>query len=136
MVVKRWWSDLTSQIAAQEEEDARPSLQQGKDALAQMRAEGLEVMMVSFLGNGLSAPFETPSETTLNDWVESYGLQDPVLYDEGFTFALFPSFIEEFSGEGFGYPTWLVVNPQMELVYGNVGFGSWDDIRAVIEENQ
>jgi len=107
-----------------------------EEFLQEMRAEGFDIMMVSFLGNGLSYPYETPSESTLNDWVSSYGLQDPVLYDQGFAYALFPTFVEEFSGEGFGYPTWLIVNPQMELVYGNVGFGSWDDIAQVIRDNQ
>ena len=105
-----------------------------EEALTQMREQGIEVMMVSFLGNGLSAPFETPDTGTLTNWVEQYGLQDPVLYDEGFTYALFPDFVENFSGEGFGYPTWLLVDPQMTLVYGNVGFGSWDDIQNKILE--
>ena len=81
-------------------------------------------------------PLSPPSEETLNSWVESYDLLDPVLYDEGFSFALFPDFVESFSGESFGYPTWLLVNPEMELVYGNVGFGSWDDIKAKIQENR
>ena len=100
---------------------------ESEEALAAMREEGIDVTMVSFLGNGLSNPFDTPSETTLNDWVDAYGLEDPVLYDQGFAYALFPKFVEEYSGEGFGYPTWLIVNPQMELVHGNVGFGSWED---------
>jgi peroxiredoxin len=107
-----------------------------EEALANMRESGIDVMMVSFLGNGLSAPFETPDQSTFDNWVESYELQDPVLFDEGFAFALFPEFVENFSGEGFGYPTWLLVNPEMTLVYGNVGFGSWEDIQSAIEENQ
>ena len=107
-----------------------------EEALTQMREQGLDVMMVSFLGNGLSAPFETPDSATLTNWVEEYDLQDPVLYDEGFTYALFPDFVENFSGEGFGYPTWLLVDPQMTLVYGNVGFGSWDDIQNKILDLQ
>ena len=107
-----------------------------EEALTEMRAQGLDVMMVSFLGNGLSAPFETPNQTTFTNWVEEYQLQDPVLFDEGFTYALFPEFVENFSGEGFGYPTWLLVDPEMTLVYGNVGFGSWDDISNTILELQ
>ena len=105
-----------------------------EEALQAMRADGIDVMMVSFLGNGLSAPFETPSQSTFDNWVETYNLHDPVLFDEGFAYALFPTFVEDFSGEGFGYPTWLLVNPEMTLVYGNVGFGSWDNVRSVIEE--
>ena len=33
---------------------------QVEEALSEMRAEGIEVMMISFLGDGLSAPFVTP----------------------------------------------------------------------------
>ena len=107
-----------------------------EEALAEMRAEGLNVMMVSFLGNGLSYPYETPSASTLDTWVDQYELEDPVLFDQGFAYALFPSFVEEYTGEGFGYPTWLLVNPEMELVYGNVGFSSWDNIYQAILDNQ
>ena len=58
-----------------------------------------------------------------------------VLYDRGFAYALFPDFIADFSGESFGYPTWLVIDPEMNLVDGNVGFGSWDDVGDIIKGN-
>jgi hypothetical protein len=99
-----------------------------------MADQGYDVKMVSLLGNGLSDPFGTPSQETLDWWVDSFSLTDPVLYDRGFAYALFPPFIASSSGESFGYPTWLVVNPQMELVTGNVGFGSWDDVGDVIRD--
>ena len=101
-----------------------------------MAAEGIDVKVVSLLGNGLSDPFGTPSDETLNTWVDTFELTDPVLYDRGFAYALFPSFIDEYSGDSFGYPAWLVVDPQMTLVHGTVGFGSWDDVKAVIEANR
>ena len=53
----------------------------------------------------------------------------------GFAYALFPPFIESYSGDSFGYPTWLVVDPEMKLIHGNVGFSSWDDVKAVIAAN-
>lgn len=99
-----------------------------------MATEGYDVKVVSFLGNGLSEPFGTPSAETLDSWVETFGLTDPVLYDRGFTYALFPPFITSYSGDSFGFPTWLLVNPQMELVHGNVGFSSWDDVGSVIRD--
>ena len=97
-----------------------------------MAAEGYDVKVVSFLGNGLGEPYGTPDEDTHTAWVEDYGLTDPVLYDRGFAYALFPDFVEEYSGETFGYPTWIVVDPEMNLVHGNVGFSSWDDIGDII----
>ena len=100
----------------------------------EMAADGYDVKVVSFLGNGLSEPFGTPSAETLDSWVSTFALTDPVLYDRGFTYALFPPFIASDSGDSFGFPTWLLVNPQMELVYGSVGFSSWDDVGGVIRD--
>jgi hypothetical protein len=34
--------------------------------------------------------------------------------------------------ESFGFPAWLVVNPEMQLVDGKVGYSSWDDAREMI----
>ena len=111
------------------------SMAEGAEAFVeQMAADGYDVKVVSLLGNGLSEPFGTPSQSTFESWVSTYGLTDPVLYDQGFAYALFPTFVEDFTGESFGFPTWLVVDPQMNLVYGNVGFGSWDAVGDVIRE--
>ncbi len=112
------------------------SMAEGAEAfVAEMAAEGIDVKVVSFLGNGLSNPYGTPDEATHTDWVESYSLTDPVLYDQGFAYALFPDFVTEYTGESFGYPTWIVVDPEMNLVHGNIGFGSWDDVGDVIKAN-
>jgi peroxiredoxin len=105
-----------------------------EDFVESMAGEGIEVMVVSLLGNGLSDPAGTPDTATLTSWVEDYGLTDPVLYDRGFGYALFPDFIENSTGESFGYPAWLVVDPTMTLVHGNVGFSSWDDVSEVIRD--
>ena len=104
-----------------------------EDFVESMAGEGIEVMVVSLLGNGLSDPGGTPDTATFTSWVEDHGLTDPVLYDRGFGYALFPGFIENSTGKSFGYPAWLVVDPTMTLVHGNVGF-SWDDVSEVIRE--
>lgn len=99
---------------------------------AQMEEEGIPVYVVSLLGNGLADPWGTPSEDTLQSWVESYGLEDPVLYDRGFGYAVIPDFAESFTGEDYGYPVWLLVDPDMTLFYANIGFSSWDPIAELI----
>jgi len=112
------------------------SMAAGAEAfVTEMAEDGIEVMVVGLLGNGLSNPYGTPSESTFEGWISTFNLSDPVLYDRGFAYALFPEFIEETTGDTFGYPTWLVVDPSMTLVYGNVGFGSWDDVGDVIRAN-
>lgn len=55
-----------------------------------------------------------------------------MLYDRGFGYAMFPEFAETFTGEDFGYPTWLIVDPDMNLMYANVGFSSWDAVAEII----
>lgn len=102
---------------------------------AQMEEEGISVFVVSLLGNGLADPMSTPDEDTLNAWVSDYGLLDPVLYDRGFAYALFPEFSETFTGEDFGYPVWLVVDPEMNLIYANIGFSSWDPVAELLRED-
>ncbi len=109
---------------------------EAEDFVDAMAAEGTEVMVVSLLGNGLSEPFGTPDADTFTSWVDSYSLTDPVLYDQGFAYALFPDFVTAHTGESFGYPTWLVVDPQMNLLDGNIGFGSWDDVGDIIRAAQ
>ena len=109
------------------------SMASGAEAFAEgLREEGIPVRVVSLMGNGLAAPWETPDSDTLESWVTDYGISDPVLYDRGVGYALFPEFAESFTGESFGYPTWLIVDPEMTLIYANIGFSSWSAVADVI----
>jgi len=100
--------------------------------VAQMAAEGIRVRVVTLLGAGLSAPWATPEVGVLDAWVAEYGDDQPVLLDRGYGAALFPPYAEGETGESFGYPTWVVVDPSLTVRAVNVGFGSWDDVAAVI----
>ena len=107
--------------------------EQEHDFIQQMRAEGIPVRVVTLLGNGLGDPYGTPDQDTLDEWVETYELTDPVLKDRGYTYALFPSFLANEYEEDYGFPAWIIVGPDMQMLFGNVGFSSWDDIAEVIE---
>ncbi|MCB9764453.1 MAG: hypothetical protein H6739_32060 [Alphaproteobacteria bacterium] len=104
------------------------------DFLVQMRAEGIPVRVLTFMGNGLGDPRGTPPPEIVDQWSEQFEVTEPLLYDRGFTYALFPSYLLETTGEDFGYPAWLIVDPEMNVLMGNVGFGDWnmamDAIRA------
>lgn len=102
------------------------------DFVQQMRAEGVPVRVITLMGNGLSASWETPSEETVADWVTAYDLTEPVLADEAWALSYFPSFIDGYSGEDYGYPAWIVVDPALQPIHGNVGFSSWDAVSDVI----
>jgi hypothetical protein len=97
-----------------------------------MRAEGVPVRVITLMGNGLSATWETPSDETVQAWVTAYDLTEPVLADEAWTLSYFPTFIDGYSGEDYGYPAWIVVDPALRPIHGNVGFSSWDAVSDVI----
>jgi hypothetical protein len=99
---------------------------------AEMRTQGIPVRLVSLLGNGLADVTSTPSEATQDAWVSTFELSEPVLRDAGWSYALFPDFIEETTGEGMGYPAWVVVAPDMTVLQGNVGFSSWEAVGDII----
>ena len=101
----------------------------------QMQTAGIPVRVVTLLGNGLGDPTGTPSQDTFDTWVSDFDLTEPVLKDKGYAYALFPGFFSETYGDAFGYPAWLIVTPEMELLYGNVGFSSWDGVAEMIEED-
>ena len=104
------------------------------DMQSELADEGVEVLMVTFFGNGLSDPLGTPDASLVDAWTEEFGNHGPLYYDRGFGYAIFPDFLLEATGEDFGYPAWVLVNPQMEVVHGSVGFGSWDEVSALIRE--
>lgn len=100
----------------------------------ELAAEGVEVLMVTFFGNGLSDVLSSPDKATVDAWTEEFGNHGPIYYDRGFGYAVFPDFLLEATGEDFGYPAWVLVNPEMQVVHGSVGFGSWDDTAKMIRE--
>ena len=103
--------------------------EQAGDFIDSMAAEGIEVELLSFMGNGLDHPWGTPADDVIDFWISEFGVDGPVLKDRGYAYSLFPAFMEPAS---YGFPAWLVVNPAMELVDGKVGFSSWDDARDMI----
>jgi hypothetical protein len=97
----------------------------------QMAGQGVEVMMVSLMGNGLSEPWVEPSEEMVDAWVDAYGIEDPVLADRGFGYGLMPPYFDF----DYGFPAWMIVAPDMTLIVGNVGFTSWDPMESIILEH-
>lgn len=102
----------------------------------ELAGEGIEVVVVNLLGKGLAEPFEEPDDETYAAWVDSYQPTGPVLRDRGFAYALFPDFAEEATGESFGYPTWVVVAPDMTIAAVNIGFSDWEAVAAVIRAGE
>jgi len=108
----------------------RSMAQQAPAFIEELASEGIDLRVISLMGDGLSNPWGTPSSAVVDGWVEAFSLDQPVLADRGYAYSLFPAYL---GPEDFGYPAWVVVNPQMQLVGGNVGFSSWDTARELIE---
>lgn len=102
------------------------------DFLQAIRAEGYAVNVLTFMGNGLSDSLSEPQPGIIDQWVEAYGITEPVLADRGYTYAMLAPYLYDTTGEDYGYPAWLVVAPDMTVISGNVGFGSWDDVGEII----
>lgn len=114
--------------------DCEDMASQTEAALAALRADGYDVRALSLLGQSASAPSLPPSEETLEDWVQTHGAQDPVFADQGAAFALLSAFLLPYTGDGWRYPPVVVVDPEMKLVDGFIGFSDWDEIRGIIEQ--
>lgn len=104
------------------------------DFLTKMRGEGYKVRVITLMGNGLSDSLSTPSQALLNDWTDYFGITDPVLADRGYAYAVFAPYLTS-SGEGYGYPAWVLIGPDMTLRGGNIGFSSWEDVAEMIRDN-
>ncbi len=101
---------------------------------AELAAEGVDVQMVTLMGGPLSEWWTTPSSADVNSWVDDYGWHGPVLRDRGFAYATFDGDLEDVTGESYGFPAWVLVDPEMKVVMGRIGYGdsSYEDVKAAI----
>jgi hypothetical protein len=88
----------------------------------EMAGEGIDVELITLLNESLSSINHPADLATRQDWVDTFGLSSPVLGDRGFGYALFPDYLQDDSGMSF--PTILLINPEMQLVYGTSGYSS------------
>lgn len=107
----------------------RDMAEQEEAFLADARAAGVEVGVVTLLAPTLGGVLDPTSTEQLAAWTTTYGLSMPVLADRGWGFWLG----YEALGEDLGYPTVLVVAPDGELLAIESGFGGWDRLLAQIQ---
>jgi len=96
--------------------------------IAAMAAEGIPTHVVTMLAPSLSNTSGTPTTDELQEWIEAFDLASPVLADRVWGLSVYG----RYAGEDFGYPTFFVVAPDLEILEIQVGFSSYDDIAAVI----
>lgn len=93
--------------------------------LAEVRALGIPIDVVTLLVSGLSTPFEEGPVELLDEWRDAFALESPVLADRGWggvmALSLWPDVLS--------YPSWVVLSPSLEVVGAGKGYGTYDPIR-------
>ena len=118
--------------------DCGPCLQMAEQAEAfkdRMTEAGIPVRLVPLLGNGLSEVYGTPSQETRDIWVDRFSPRDPVFADRGWGYASIGQYLSDHEGTDIAWPAWIVIGPDMTVITGAVGFGSWDTIGRIIEDD-
>jgi len=95
----------------------------------EMAAAGIPVKVITLLAPSLSDSAGTPTQRELQDWIDSFGLTSPVLADRVWGLSVVGQQIPD----DFGYPTMVVVDPQLTIVDVQVGFGSWTEFAELIQ---
>lgn len=97
-----------------------------------LSADGIEIDMVTYMGNGLSDPLTPPSQEIVDQWQERFGTHGPLFLDRGFAYNTLHDFVEQQSEKDFGFPAWVVLGPEMEILHGQIGYGSYDEVEVLI----
>jgi hypothetical protein len=100
--------------------------------VADLGSSGIPVHVVTLMAPSLTDTAGTPTHEQLQQWIDRFELTSPVLADRvwGLSTTGIPL------GEDFGYPTFIVVAPDLSVTSTSVGYSSWDDIAAEIRAGQ
>jgi len=93
-----------------------------------LTAEGLDVEVLTLLAPSLNDTAGTPTQAQLQAWIDTFGLRSPVLADRVWGLSV----VEPTVGADFGYPTFVLVSPTLEVLAMDVGFGGYDTFGDLI----
>jgi hypothetical protein len=98
-----------------------------------MVSRGYDVRGITLLAPSLEAILDETPTSLLDEWADVFGLEGPVLGDRGWGYAILGAYL----GEGFGYPAWAVVAPDLRVIAVGNGYasGAFDDIAGYIEDD-
>lgn len=93
-----------------------------------MAAQGITVHVITLLAPSLANPLGNTTQAMLTDWTETFELASPVLADTAWGLSMFiPLF-----GDQVGYPSWVLVDPNLAVMDSGNGFGGYAEIEAAI----
>lgn len=94
----------------------------------EMASAGIPVHVITLLAPSLSDTAGSPTQRQLQQWIDAFELSSPVLADRVWGLSV----VGQPLGDNFGYPTFVVVSPELEVLEISTGFGSFDDMGATI----
>lgn len=118
---------LVVEISAMDCPPCQAAAGQEEAFVAAMADEGLPVHVITMLAPSLSDTAGTPTTGELEEWIEAFDLHSPVLADRVWGLSVVGQHADDF-----GYPTFLVVAPDLEILHIGVGFSSYDEFAEVI----
>ena len=95
----------------------------GEEAfVASLAGQGIDVHVITLLAPSLANPLGETTTTMLDQWINTYALQSPVLADRGWGLTMFLEAIMDP-----GYPSWVLVAPDLTVIEFGSGFGGWSE---------
>jgi len=98
-----------------------------EDFVAGLEGQGIEVHVISLLAPSLANPLGETTTAMLEQWISNYGLQSPGLGDRGWGLTMFLEAIMDP-----GYPSWVLVAPDLTVMDFGTGFGGWAEHESAI----
>jgi hypothetical protein len=98
--------------------------------IADMAAQGITVHVVTLLAPSLMNVVGETTQGNLNTWIDNFELKAPVLADRGWGLAMFEQVI---ALDQIGYPSWVVVNPDLVVLDYASGYDNFVTPKQIIE---
>jgi hypothetical protein len=93
-----------------------------------MAAQGVDVTVATLMAPSISSAIDPTPISDLGAWADEYGLESPVLADRGYGYwVIGPYFVDYF-----GFPTTVLISPDLEIFDIEVGYSGWDDVEEKI----
>jgi hypothetical protein len=97
----------------------------------QMAAEGIDVHVITLLAPSLNDTAGTPTKQQLQAWIDQFGITSPVLADRIWGLGVVYMTV----GADFGYPSFVVVNPDLTILDTHVGYSNFDGMADIIRSD-
>lgn len=104
---------------------------QEESFVSSMRNMGVDVHVITLLAPSLADPLGDTSEDMLGSWAVNYDLFSPVLADRAWGISMFLPTL----GEQMGYPSWVVVDPDLKVIEYGTGFSTFAAFEQIIASN-